>query len=72
MSLGWDFFFCFHCFSFHLDFFLFVLVIVDGEIFFFIGHPKSVVVTLLTCCSGFSRTARRYFKFISIFIIFLI
>ena len=22
MSLGWNFFFCFHCFSFHLDFFV--------------------------------------------------
>ena len=64
-----EFFFLFPLLFFSLRFFcLFVLVIVGGEIFLFIGYPKSVVVTLLTCCSGFSRTARRYFKFISIFI----
>ena len=34
--------FCFHCFSFHLDFF--VLVVVEGEIFLFTGQPKSMVV----------------------------
>ena len=68
-----EFFFLFPLLFFSFRFFcLFVLVIVYGEIFLFIGHPKSVVITLLTCCSGFSRTARRYFKFISIFIIFLI